>query len=231
MLTDGPALDHLSRLEVYHYAYRARLRECLADDFAGVRAWLGEAAFDRLCDRVITASPSRTKDLNTWGVALVEELRLRPRFVTELAALEWALVEAIHAPPPLVMDPAELAAVPVEAWAEASFAPSPTLRLLRFDWTANAVLQGLREGRRPRPRRRETHVAVYRKGFVVWRMEVPADMAGVLRQLVAGVSLGEALATLPEDAAPERVMRWFTTFVAEGLFEGVRHQCSTRQPE
>ena len=104
----GAKISALDGLDVYHYAYRARLVEALADDYGALRNALGAAAFEAFAAKVIALHPSRTRDLNAYGRVVVEALRsgaarVRHRaFLTALAELEWALVEAVHAPPPPV---------------------------------------------------------------------------------------------------------------------------------
>ena len=224
VVTGGPALDATDCLRIYHHGYRARLHECLADDFPGVRLALGEARFARLCDRVITASPSRGPNLNRYGRALLAHLvaeHERP-FLTDLARLEWALVEAVHAPPPDLLDVVRLRAFRPEQWASARFVPSAALNVLTFDFPVNAWLQRTRAGEHPRPpRRRPTATAVYRQGYVVWRMDLTPVTRGLLERLCAGVPLGEALGPIEGQAGAAQVMSWFSAWVSGGFFAGV----------
>jgi hypothetical protein len=225
--TAGPTLDAVGRMEIYHYAYHARLHECLADDFPAVAWTLGEHGFARLCDRVIVRHPSRSPNLNIYGRALVDTLPTGGRvphraFLADLARLEWALTEAVHAATPESLDPAALAATAPERWADARFTASPGLRVLGFDFPVNAYLQAFREDQGPRvPRRRTTATAVYRRGFVVWRMDLTPTMKDLLDRLLAGVPLGEALAPLDGNAEADRVMEWFTAWVSGGFFAAV----------
>lgn len=227
VVTHGPTLDLVDRMRIYHHAYRARLQACLADDYPGVRAAMGEEAFPRLADRVITTTPSRGPNLNRYGRVLLDHLRgpgrLRHRaFLTELATLEWALVEAVHAAPPAQLDRARLAGLGPEAWAAARFQPSPALQVLDFHFPVNRWLQRFREGAiSPIPRRRPTATAVYRQGYRVWRMDLTPLTRGLLQRLCAGVPLGEALAPVEGQAGADQVMAWFSAWVAGGFFAGV----------
>ncbi len=228
LLTAGPELGPLSRLGVYHFAYRARLVDALADDFPGVRQALGADAFVRLAERVIAAHPSRTRNLNTYGRVLVDWLaapgrRVRHRgFLHALATLEWALVEVVHAPTPARLDPAAFGALGPERWADLRFRPGPAVRLLELDWPANAWFQAFREGAAPPlPARGWSATAVYRQGFTVWRMNLSPVAYGLLRRLYAGERLGAALAPLEGAARAERVMDWFSAWVSGGLFAGI----------
>lgn len=217
-------VDRPERMGIYHYAYRARLQECLAEDYAAVAHALGEARFAALVDRVVTERPSHGPNLNHYGRVLLDVLDGPVRvphkgFVRELARLEWALVEAVHAAPPPLLDPDALARIEPEAVGWLRFTPSASLRVLRFAWPVNTFLQAFRDGRAPRvPRRRASATAVYRRGYSVWRMDLSPEMAELLEALAAGTVLAEALAPLEGLVPPERVMRWFSAWVAGGCF-------------
>ncbi len=224
----GAKISALDGLDVYHYAYRARLVEALADDYGALRNALGAAAFEAFAAKVIALHPSRTRDLNAYGRVVVEALRsgaarVRHRaFLTALAELEWALVEAVHAPPPPRIDADSLRAVPPERWGNLVFTPSPSLRILASAWPANRYLQAFRDGADPAiPGRSPSATAVYREGFTVWRMDLTPVPHGLLGRLVSGVPLGEALAPLEGRAEAARVMRWFEAWVSGGVFASV----------
>jgi hypothetical protein len=237
-------LDALSRLGVYHDAYRARLVECLADDYPAVQYLLGEDTFTEVCHAYIAANPSRGPSLNPYGEKMTAFLaqgaggeaiagELAP-FATDLAQLEWALVEVIHAAKAPVLDPAALQAIPAEAWSHARLPPAETLRLVRGRYPVNRFFQqfkqdegpGIPDLTAPAP----TAVAVYRVGFVLWRMDLTAAMAELLAGLMHGATLGEALGAIDESTvtdaaelaeAERQVMAWFQSWVANGFFAGV----------
>ncbi len=229
-VTAGPRLSALERMGIYHYAYQARLVECLADDYPALRHAMGPRTFERLCREVITRSPSGSPNLNAYGRHLLIHLRDHRDartgwpFFAELAELEWAMVEVLHAegPPPLALP--DMASLAVEAWAQIRFRPSATVRLLRFTHPVNAYFQAWREERRPRrPRPSWSATAVYRQGFTLWRMDLTRPMEAVLSRLLAGESLGEALAALGVfDEDPEALLRqvmvWFREWVSGGFF-------------
>src|SRR5690349_1648350 len=58
VVTDGPRLEARERFEIYRFGYRARLVECLADDYPVLASVLGETAFESLCASYIERFPS-----------------------------------------------------------------------------------------------------------------------------------------------------------------------------
>jgi hypothetical protein len=235
VVTAGPRQTALRRLAVYHHAYRARLVEVLADDFPSVQRTVGEDAFEALCHAYVEKHPSRDPNLNHYGKKVPAFLAARRslegrRFLSDLAALEWAMIEAIHAPDAAVLDPAALASVPPERWAYARLPKSDSLRILRFAYPANRYLQALRDGKGPSvPAREASATAVYRHGKRIWRMDLTPAMAGLLDDLFAGQTLGEALGSIEAHAegpdalaeAERQVMVWFRAWVEGGFFARV----------
>jgi hypothetical protein len=209
--------------------YRSRLVECLADDFAAVQSLLGEAAFEALAHDYIDEHPSRSPSLNAFGQSmpsfLVERRATAGPFAADLARLEWAIVEAIHAAasPPLTLD--RLEPMTPEQWAVARLVPSASVRVLRFGWAANAYYQAFRGDAGPAaPGPEPSATLVHRRGWVVWRRDLTPRMARLLETIVAGAPLGEALETSISDEDEEtqaQVMSWFQDWVGAGVFTAV----------
>ncbi len=232
VLTPGPQLDPAARLDIYRYAYRARLVECLADDYPALQYALGADAFEALCHEYIQRHPSSSPSLNFYGRHMatfcrseaMEPFPLR-RFAADLAALEWALVEALHARVADALSPDELQAIPVERWALARLPPSPAVRLVRSAYGVNAFFQAFKSGDEPSlPNMDEeapSATAVYRTDMTLWRMALTPAMATLLEGLFRGETLGEALGKLEEGLseaeageAERNVMVWFREWVA-----------------
>lgn len=233
-LTPGPKLTALERLGIYRTAYHARLVECLTDDYPALRAALGERSFEALCRAYVAEHPSTGPSLNWFGAGVPAFCRAQQAldardFAADLATLEWAIVEVIHAPGAPAMTAAALAEVPGDAWAQARLEPTPAFRLLRADYPVNAFFQAFRDDAAPAiPRPSPSATAVYRSGPTVWRMALTAPMAALLERLVAGETLGDALEHaasafegVSEEIAGQRLMSWFQGWVSGGLFTGV----------
>lgn len=237
IVSKGHSLSARERLEIYCDGYRARLVDCLLDDYPVLGQTLGKEAFEQLCHGYIERHPSSSPSLNAFGrhmAAFLAEANLEAssaksrRFLSELATLEWALVEVIHAETPPPLDLVALQALPPEAWGTARFEPSLAVRWLRFEHPVNRYFQKCRvlSESSPIPEPAASATVVYRHDLTVWRMDLTPAMARVLEALLARVPIGEALGRLGVDesdpaaiAEAERsVMVWFREWVSSGLF-------------
>ncbi|HKE00362.1 MAG TPA: DNA-binding domain-containing protein [Planctomycetota bacterium] len=218
-------LDPSARLDVYAGMYFLRLREVLESDFGAVAQALGHAGFDRVVRAFLKAHPSRHYDLNAFGSRLPRFLRARSRFLSDLARVEWALTEVVHEPLAPDLDRAALAKLGPDEWEGVRFRFAPSVRLLALDFPANGYLQAVRDGKRAAiPRPSPSWLAVYRRGFLVWRMTLSRPAYRVLDALARGRTLGDALRSVvrSRDVAPAELenalFRWFRDWAGEGLF-------------
>lgn len=239
LLTAGPRLSAHERFETYRYGYRARLVECLLDDYTVLGRTLGDGAFEALCHGYMERHPSRSPNLNAFGRHMEAFLReggalpgfeVHRAFLAELAALEWCITEMIHAAASPPFDFASLASLPVEAWGGARLHRAGTVRVLPFEYPVNAYFQKLRAGGEAEiPAPAPSVTAVYRRGWTIWRMDLTPAMARVLTALLGGLPIGDALERMGVDetdpealAEAERsVMVWFREWVEAGMFSGI----------
>lgn len=239
LLTAGPELSAHERFDVYRYGYRARLVECLLDDYPVVAMALGESAFEALCHAYVVKHPSRSPNLNAFGrhmaAFIAEDAALagfesHRAFLAGLARLEWCITEMVHAPASPPFDFAALAKLPVEAWGGARLHRAQTVRVLSFEHPVNAYFQKRRSGGEAEiPAPSPTATAVYRKGWTIWRMDLTPAMARVLTALLDAVPIGEALERMGVDGtdpealaeAERSVMVWFREWVEAGFFRDV----------
>jgi hypothetical protein len=221
-------------LDVYRRGYLARLVECLEDDYRVLRHALGNAPFRAVCDEFIFRHPPSGANLNSFGRLFEPFCRgeapapfpLR-ELAADLAALEWAIVEVIHAADDASLTLDAVRAVPSDAWADARLVANRAVRLLRFDYPVNVYLQAFHDGRSPSiPAKKQSAAVVYRSGLTVWRMDLTPPMRDVLAAILGGETLGAALALgeraqTDADESPQRVTEWFREWVASGLFARV----------
>lgn len=234
LVTPSSTLSSLARLEIYRRSYQARLIECLADDYPVLQETLGEETFEGLCRAYIDHHPSTEPSLNRFGRYMADFCRNHPLpepdVAADLAALEWAVVLAIHAPsaPPLTAQ--DLARISIESWAEIRLVPNPSLRVLAFNYPVSAYLSARRRGEAAAlPVARRCSVAIYRTEQSVWRLELTPPMATLVESLSRGETLGASLSLVaaqlddvPEAQAAQNVTSWFSHAVSSGLFSGIR---------
>lgn len=229
----GAAVPAGVGLDVYRHAYRSRLHDCLADDFSAVQQVVGEASFAVMADAYISEIPPSASTLNRYGsqfpgwlhMAIPRlPLRLTQRtHLVQLAHLEWALVEAIHAASATTVTRSALAKLPPGGWADVRLTPVPSLRLVRCTWSINATYAAFLAGRIARtvPMRQSGAVVVLRRSTGLRRHELNSVEALLLGKLCAGAPLGRALAGIaPEHAAT--VQAAFAGWLSSGFFSGLQ---------
>jgi hypothetical protein len=218
------------RIDVYRRGYVERLIECLTDDYPAVAHAIGPDDFRALCLDFIETQPPRSSSLNSYGAPFAAFCATWPApfaaCASELARLEWAIVDAIHAAADLVLDAAALGGIGVEDWARACLVPSPALRVLATAYPVHRHYRAFLAGENPSlPEFEPSMVAVSRRGDDVWRVGVAPRFAPLLRQLVAGLPLASALdAMSPADlgaAGTAELQRVLSEWVACGFFAAI----------
>lgn len=233
ILLPSKTLTPTQRVGVYHGMYLLRMREALVADYEALEHFLGEEAFSELVRGFVQQHPSRSYSLNRLGTHLPDFVRNapglpRPEFCHDLARLEWAVSEVFDAPETPPLTEAAIAAVPAEGWERARLRPIAAFRLLAFRYPVNAYLQTVRDDDHdhPKARLKDTWVAVYRRDYAVYRRDLTRVAHDLLADLVAGKTLGEALAAALRRGgrrAPSQteLFRWFREWVAGGVFQAV----------
>jgi hypothetical protein len=108
-------LTSVERLEIYSRSYWFGVLDSLAEDFPGLRAALGQLAFNRLARAYLIDCPSRSFTLRNLGVRLEEWLRTNqcyaghtPGLSLDMARLEWAHIEAFDGAAERAVGPEDL---------------------------------------------------------------------------------------------------------------------------
>jgi hypothetical protein len=216
------------RIDVYRRAYVERLIECLADDYPAVAHALGPEDFRALCLDFIETQPPRSSSLNFYGAPFATFCATWPAPLaaraSELARLEWAIVEAVHADASVVLDAAALGGMGADDWSRARLVPSPALRVLSTAYPVHRYYRAFLAGENPSlPEFEPTTVAISRRGDDVWRIGIDPRFAPLLRQLVAGLPLASALeAVSPADLdGASDLQSALSEWVACGFFSAI----------
>lgn len=222
-VSPSSTLSGPERLALYADLVRTRLVRCLRQDFPATERALGARRFEALAGAFVERHPPRHYSLNQLGAGFARFLvrRRAPRSVSDLAELERAVQDVFDAPREEPLSDAELLALPQKSWGRLKLRPVAAARLIPSDFDVDRYLQAVLE-RRPLPRRqrRKGVTLVWRRGFAVYRRELPTDEAQLLAAMFAGQPLGRALATLPARARP-KLAGWCRSWASEGLFRSL----------
>jgi hypothetical protein len=226
-------LDPLERIGIYHGMYLLRMRDALIGDYEALSHFLGDRAFFEVVRGYVQKHPSRSYSLNRFGDHLPEYLRRAPGvsrrgFCVDLARLECAIARVFDAEETPSLPAQAVGAVREEAWESARLRTVAGFELLALRYPANAYLQSVREGNHEHPgtRKKDTWVAVYRKDYAVWRLDLDRPGFELLSDLAGGRPLGKAVARAMRRRSGAAVteaalFRWFRLWVSGGMFRSI----------
>jgi hypothetical protein len=224
----SPTLRPEQRMGIYADAYLARMIEAIEKDFPAVAHHLGPARFRAACRGYLERFPSRSRLLNPLGRNLPVYLSDRPA-ARDLARVEAAMSEVFDAEAAEPLRPADFSKIAPERLARARLAFVPAFRLLELDHDVNPYIDAVKreQPKLPRLKRTPSWIAVYRKEFRVWRLDLTAPAHAALSALHRGRTVSQAVAAAARawTGTPERlqseIRRWFGEWVSEGLFANV----------
>lgn len=214
------------RIGIYSGMYAARLEEALLQDYPVVEAFLGHPRFHALCRRYIAKHPSRHFSLNPLGRHLPQCLTGPAR---SIALVERAMSEAFDAEEVESAQAEAFSGVRPQQVARLRLSTIPAFRLLSLDHRVNPFIDAAKQGRPlPSVPRRRSWMAVYRKGYVVWRMDLDGAAFAALEEISRGRTVGRALVVAARrwigspQALEEAIRRWFGEWAREGFFAAAR---------
>ena len=220
------------RLDVYYQAYRLRLIEVLENDFAGLKALLGDD-FARMVTDYLDAHPSQHPSVRWFGRHLGEFLTSAAPWrerteLAEMAAFEWAWGQAFDAADATVSGPNALASIAPESWGELQLELHPSLQQLRLYSNVPVIFGAMaREETAP-----ELHFAPELTDWLLWRRDLvvrwrslTADEAWALQAVAAGArfaQLCEGLCNWHDAAAvPLQAASYLRGWLTDGLITGI----------
>ena len=215
------------RLGIYAHMYYARLLEVLEGEYPTLRQVLGPDPFETACRGFIAKHPSRSRLLNGLSATFPDYLaKSLPRtnrngLAVDIARIERAMEDVFDAAQAEPLTAAEFAAVGEQT----RLRLNPALVLLELRYPANAYMNAVRRGERPRlPRPRASFVTVFRRGFQVLRREQEPEQFRLLRALAAGKPLASAVRSSigrragSAELVAKRLRGWFAEWAGAHLF-------------
>lgn len=204
------------RLEIYSRSYWYRLLDSLYEDFPGLRAVVGERAFQRLAQAYLADRPSESWTLRNLGSRLEEWLRRNPARAGDRLApaldmirLEWAHIEAFDGKAEKALGPEDL----LELGPGLRIGLQPYIRLIELRYpvddlrvkvnaaseehgtASNAVLKRKARGlvrRISRMQPEHIFLAVHRLDFMVYYRRLETEEYRLLAALDSGSPGGKA---------------------------------------
>jgi hypothetical protein len=190
-------LPAAGRLAIYRGMYWMRQVEALRDGFPRLLARLGDKRFHWLCLDYLFAHPSRDPRIEGVGRDLPEFLRtlLDPgrMALADLAAFEWAEVDALLSPDP----PGTITTfdVPADRFPASRLVLVPSLRLLSL------ASDPLPDAARPMS---AACFGIWRKGFAVSHVRLDEDELEAARSAGQGASVAEICSSFASAPDPPR---------------------------
>jgi hypothetical protein len=225
------SMTSAERVGVYHGMYLMRMEEALETDYPVIRYHIGDHQFSHLVRAYVEHYPSTSYTLNRLGDHLPQFFLDQPEwpqaaFLHDLSRLELAMTEVFDEVETPVLGAEELESVHPEKWEDARLQPIAALRVLAFKYAVVPHLKAYHDDTpTPNPRRRASWVVIYRRDFSVLRLELSRAEHDLLRDLVDGVPLGNALSTAAaaqkSARQQQKIFRWFRTWISEGLFSAI----------
>ena len=218
-VAEKPPLTPAERIDIYSFAYFARLTDSLREDFEILEKALekesGEGSFDRLAQDFFKNHPSRFCSANEVNAAFPEyasnssnnlsALQAKP-WLIDLIRFEWSLVEAFYARNLDRTGTAEMATAIEADWEAAKLILDPSVSLISSEWD----LLGLIETPTQAPARKETHLLVYRKESEPHWQEITPGQKTLLNRFSQKTPLKTATAGLePHEFDAEVFSSWW----------------------
>jgi hypothetical protein len=221
---------------VYRNAYWARLVEALGNDFPGLKALLGDQAFDRMARAYIAQHPSQHPSIRWAGRKLAEFLAREAPYrddpwLADMARFDWALAFAFDAPGAPAAGLADLACVPPESWGSIRIGFHPTLDAFPIATPVDEARPQLLE---------DAEVSLDRdarceRAIVAWRIEDDVKFRAIdmleyaaLRAVRDGATFGDVCELVAQqvdtDAAPLRAAQILQGWLEWGMVATVGHE-------
>lgn len=211
---------------IYRGHAMANLHDALAATYPVVRRLVGDAFFGEAALRFARALPSRSGDLDDYGIELAQFLAGYPHaraieYLADVARLEWACQESRRAADAAPLDALALARIPAELHARLRFELHPAARIVRSRhpivsiWLAN---QPDRDGT-PESLAPEDALVTREAGALRVR-RLDAFDAALLEAFALGRTLAEAAASLDTALIGRRLAPALARYCAEGVLCG-----------
>lgn len=232
------ALPHISpaapftanqRLGIYHYAYRGRLKDVLADDFPKCLALLGEEDFEKAAYHYLDTYPSHHFSVRYFGLYFSQFLKHTAPYdrfpvVSEMVRFEWAAQSTLDAQDAPLLTREDLTQIAPDEWANIIFKFHPSVKLESFNWDTVSIWREIDQeqpAREPRPLEKPITWLLWRNDLRCYFNSLSTPQRLLAEGLQQGLTFGdicENLCTvLPETEVPTVAMETLLGWVNGGV--------------
>ena len=220
---------------VYRNAYWARLVEALGNDFPGLKALIGDRAFDAMARAYVARHPSRHPSIRWAGNQLADFLATEAPYrddpwFADMARFDLALAFAFDAPDAPAAGLADLVGIPPEFWGSVRLRFHPTLDAFRIATPVDEARPLLIENSSTDLDR----AARCERAIMAWRIEYDVKFRAIdliehaaLLAMQDGASFGDTCELVARhvdpDAAPLRAAQILQGWLEWGIVATVGH--------
>lgn len=219
-IAEHPTLIPDRQFAIYAEGYRLRLAGALRADYPALAAHLGDAVFDAMAQAYIEQTPSRSYNLDRYGFGFGGFVAAAmPGFAGDLARLESAIAQVFLGRASDPLDPAALAGLDGAAVAALVLRPRLASQVLDFSVPVEGWLAAQRRGELPPPPPAAPQsLYIYRHDNQVRRVVLPPAGAVLLRALIAGRPLADALGAAAARDPDADLLALVPDWIATGFF-------------
>lgn len=212
------------RLNIYHHAYRSRIREALSNQFPNLAKLLGAEVFNQYMDDFIAHYPSTHRNMRWLGDKLSDFLQAsvpdKPLH-SDMANFEWHLGLAFDSPDTPCLTIQDLSAFTPEQWGDLSFEWHPSAYLGIAQTNIIGIWMQLETNVGS-----EIHLTIEPSFYLVWRKSLVSQFkslssieADAIAYMMQNHTFGELCAYLTGHMDEESVVPYVAGLLSQWIQE------------
>jgi hypothetical protein len=203
-------LSAAQRLDIYANMYFYRILDAIKEDFPAIVKLVGDVEFHNLITRYLIKHPPTHFSLRNAGQHLsrfLEKYPLRAKFpyLSDLAKLEWSLVNSFDAKNAEILSTADCAKLKPHQWAHLRLKLVPSFQLEELNYPVDTLRENLLKNKKHLPlKKSKATYQIWRKEFKVYYCPITSHDKKLLAMLVKGSTFGKVCSFLATKKNPEK---------------------------
>jgi hypothetical protein len=214
-------------LDIYANAYFYRLLDVLRENFPATATVAGADAFHNLITSYLVEHPPSEPSIVHCGQHLADYLRGYPLargmpWLADLAAVEQAKLDVLHAPDAEVLGAAAMSAIPPSQWPKLQMRTQPAVKILSTSHDVAKVLSAIDDGRKwRRPPEGDFAILVWRHNDRVFHRSLDNVERAALKAVSTGARFERICTIIADQVGEERAPKKITTLLNRWLSDGI----------